>query len=59
VADGEFDAFTRTMEVSPWRGSGPRCRLIEEHNQEPKPFVWKKDPDDIAAVKRGFQTNPL
>ncbi len=32
-------------------------RFVKDHNQEPKPFVWKKDPDDIiAAVKRGFQT---
>ena len=32
-------------------------RFVAEHNEEPKPFVWKKDPDDIiAAVKRGFQT---
>jgi transposase len=32
-------------------------RFIAEHNQEPKPFVWKKDPDAIiAAVNRGFQT---
>jgi len=32
-------------------------RFLKEHNQEPKPFIWKKDPDEIiAAVKRGFQT---
>jgi transposase len=32
-------------------------RFIAEHNLEPKPFVWKKDPDVIiAAVNRGFQT---
>ena len=32
-------------------------RFIAEHNQEPKPFVWRKDPDAIiAAVKRGSQT---
>jgi transposase len=32
-------------------------RFIAEHNQEPKPFVWKKDPHAIiAAVNRGFQT---
>lgn len=31
-------------------------RFIEEHNQKPKPFVWKADPDQIiAAVKRGYQ----
>ena len=32
-------------------------RFVAEHNEEPKPFVWKKDPDAIiAAVNRGFQT---
>ena len=31
-------------------------RFIKEHNQEPRPFIWKADPDDIiAAVKRGHQ----
>ncbi|MFS8053032.1 IS630 family transposase [Rhizobium sp. BR 317] len=31
-------------------------RFIKEHNEEPKPFVWKADPDDIiAAVRRGHQ----
>lgn len=31
-------------------------RFIKEHNQEPRPFVWKADPDEIiAAVKRGHQ----
>ena len=31
-------------------------RFLTEHNQEPKPFVWTKDPDQIiAAVKRGHQ----
>jgi len=31
-------------------------RFLKEHNQEPKPFVWTKDPDQIiAAVKRGHQ----
>ncbi|MDW9782600.1 hypothetical protein GOB92_31730 [Sinorhizobium meliloti] len=26
------------------------------HNQEPRPFVWKADPDEIiAAVIRGHQ----
>lgn len=29
-------------------------RFVKEHNQKPKPFIWKADPDDIvAAVKRG------
>lgn len=32
-------------------------RFIEEHNKEPKPFVWTADPDKIiAAVNRGYQT---
>jgi transposase len=32
-------------------------RFVVEHNEDPKPFVWKKDPDAIiAAVNRGFQT---
>jgi transposase len=31
-------------------------RFVKEHNQEPKPFIWKADPDEIiAAVKRGHQ----
>ena len=31
-------------------------RFLEEHNREPKPFVWTKDPHKIiAAVKRGNQ----
>jgi len=33
-------------------------RFIREYNaNEPKPFAWKADPDEIiAARKRGFQT---
>ena len=32
-------------------------RFIEEHNKEPKPFVWTADPKKIiAAVNRGHQT---
>ena len=32
-------------------------RFIDEHNKEPKPFVWTADPDEIiAAVNRGHQT---
>ena len=32
-------------------------RFLAEHNREPKPFAWTKDPDEIiAAVKRGHQT---
>jgi transposase len=32
-------------------------RFIEEHNKEPKPFVWTADPKEIiAAVNRGHQT---
>ena len=31
-------------------------RFVTEHNREPKPFLWTKDPDSIiAAVKRGHQ----
>lgn len=31
-------------------------RFIKEHNENPKPFVWRADPDTIiAARKRGFQ----
>ncbi|RCS15694.1 IS630 family transposase, partial [Phyllobacterium salinisoli] len=32
-------------------------RFVKEHNLEPKPFIWKANPDKIiAAVKRGHQT---
>lgn len=32
-------------------------RFIDEHNKEPKPFVWTADPEEIiAAVNRGHQT---
>jgi transposase len=32
-------------------------RFIAEHNRQPKPFVWKADPDKIIAARnRGFQT---
>ncbi|MCW5738453.1 MAG: IS630 family transposase [Enhydrobacter sp.] len=32
-------------------------RFLDEHNTEPKPFVWTADPDKIiAAVRRGHQT---
>ena len=32
-------------------------RFIDEHNKEPKPFVWTADPKEIiAAVNRGHQT---
>jgi transposase len=31
-------------------------RFVETHNREPKPFVWKADPNAIiAAAKRGYQ----
>ena len=31
-------------------------RFIEDHNAEPKPFVWTADPDQIIAkVRRGTQ----
>lgn len=30
--------------------------FVEPHNQSPKPFVWRADPNDIiAATKRGHQ----
>jgi transposase len=32
-------------------------RFIAEHNTQPKPFVWKADPEKIIAARnRGFQT---
>lgn len=32
-------------------------RFIAEHNQTPKPFVWRADPDTIIPDRnRGFQT---
>ena len=32
-------------------------RFISEHNREPRPFVWRADPEEIiAAVRRGHQT---
>jgi transposase len=31
-------------------------RFLAQHNQNPKPFTWTKDPEEIiAAVKRGHQ----
>ncbi len=31
-------------------------QMFRGHNTEPKPFIWKADPDEIvAAVKRGHQ----
>ena len=31
-------------------------RFVKEHNQSPKPFVWRADPDAIIAARnRGFQ----
>jgi hypothetical protein len=33
-------------------------RFIAESNENPKPFVWTKDPDKIiAAVRRGYQVS--
>ena len=35
-------------------------RFVAETNQQPKPFVWTADPDQIiAAVRRGHQTLDL
>jgi transposase len=32
-------------------------RFVKEHNQEPKPLIWRADPDEIiAAVKPGHQS---
>ena len=32
-------------------------RFLAEHNQTPKPFIWRADPDKIIAARnRGFQT---
>ncbi len=32
-------------------------RFVEEHNRNPKPFVWRADPEDIIVARaRGFQT---
>ena len=32
-------------------------RFVEEHNRNPKPFVWRADPEHIIAARaRGFQT---
>ena len=31
-------------------------RFLDEHNHDPKPFIWTADPDRIiAAVRRGYQ----
>jgi len=35
-------------------------RFLEEHNHDPKPFVWRADPNAIiAAAKRGHQALDL
>ncbi len=35
-------------------------RFIAEHNQTPKPFLWRADPDAIIAARnRGFQPAPV
>jgi hypothetical protein len=32
-------------------------RFVAEHNRQPKPNIWKADPDKIIAARnRGFQT---
>jgi transposase len=32
-------------------------RFVDTHNRDPKPFIWKADPNTIiAAAKRGYQT---
>ena len=31
-------------------------RFVDEHNRNPRPFVWRADPDEIIAARaRGFQ----
>jgi transposase len=31
-------------------------RFVDEHNQTPRPFVWKANPNDIITARaRGFQ----
>jgi hypothetical protein len=35
-------------------------RFLEEHNHDPKPFVWRADPNAIiAAAQRGHQALDL
>ena len=32
-------------------------RYIKDHNSDPRPFIWKADPDKIiTAAARGHQT---
>src|SRR4051812_42580927 len=34
-------------------------RYLEQHNSDPKPFVWTAEPDGIIAkVRRGYQASP-
>jgi hypothetical protein len=44
----------------PFRRRSPGChhRFVREYNAaDPKPFIWKANPDDIIAARnRGFQT---
>jgi hypothetical protein len=59
----------RLSEGSLLRPSAPKFRrralqnfaaVDTETNQQPKPFVWTADPDNIiAAVRRGHQTLDL
>jgi hypothetical protein len=47
----------------PWRRTSDRSKLqaainrfVDDHNRQPKPFVWTADPDKIiAAATRGHQ----
>ena len=50
-------ALAEALAVDPQLDEVDLNRFIKEHNEEPRPFVWKADPDKIiAAVRRGHQT---
>jgi hypothetical protein len=47
------------MDTPEHTGSNQQAALTGQiqHNGDPKPFVWKADPEEIiAAVRRGHQT---
>lgn len=45
-----------TVSFTPSSPAGCHQRLDQRHNQEPDPFIWKADPDEIiAALKRGHR----
>jgi len=44
------------LKVPPAEEKAAINRFVEEHNWNPKPFVWSAAPDDIIAARsRGFQ----